>query len=278
MLRVIKRKELSRQGKVFELWQYLTRRANEHDQKIHKENIVSNVWSISQHKGNCLDKLQQIKSGSSKLEQKLQKQGRQILANTFCRLVKGNLYEAFDKWKCNIQLLKSKQVALQKLLTRATTSYQQLVLSTWNNWVHFADAAKRQSKYHKKLREREQLLQAKEFKRCNLGDEMKLSSDMKQLTYAENVEFMSKAQKSTALLRSQKDSMYSVSKIRIILQEWHRVASDSKTSIMKIEKFMDIQLLKKSLLEIKTVADTKSYVGNRRKILKKFVININRIK
>jgi hypothetical protein len=101
---------------------------------------------------------------------------------------------------------------------------------------------------------------------------------MKQLTYAENVEFMSKAQKSTALLRSQNDTMYSVSKIRIILQEWHRVASDSKTAIMKIEKFMDTQLLKKALFEIKTVADTKSYVGSRRKILKKFVININRIK
>lgn len=83
MMRVVKRKELSRQGKAFELWQYLTRRANEHDQKIHKENTASNVWSINQHKSNCLDKLQQIKSGSSKLEQKLQKQGRQILANTF---------------------------------------------------------------------------------------------------------------------------------------------------------------------------------------------------
>lgn len=163
-------------------------------------------------------------------------------------------------------------------MLRANTNYQQIVIASWNNWVHFTDSTKRQAKYLKKLREREHLLQAKDVKRCNLGDEMKLSTDLKQLAYTENLEFMAKAQKSVTLLRTQSDMMYSVSKIRIILQEWHRIASDSKNAVMRIEKLMDTQLLKKALLEIKNVADTKSYVGNRRKILKKFVINVSRIR
>lgn len=193
--KITKNNELRKQLYAFNVWQKIERRSYEHDCKIHKENMFSNVSSAGRLKNTYADKLNQIKLGSQKLELKLQKQGRHILGSNTYRLMDLSLKSIFETWRQNIKLKAEKQRLLKAITTKITTRNQQEIMTFWVNWVQYSDLNKGYTKLDKRLKERAQLIHTKDAKQKQLSLQNTSNYDKKQSVYFENSQYLSKAQK-----------------------------------------------------------------------------------
>ena len=60
-----------------------------------------------------------------------------------------------------------------------------------------------------------------------------------------------------------------MSKLRLIVEEWRNVASAKRRGFIKLERIINLKLIKSTLFLINSVSETRKYVTQRQNILYK---------
>jgi hypothetical protein len=267
ILSIFSHQEKNKISEVFESWTRITRKAYEHDQKILKENIKHTISSNEKVKAKITDHHCRIKEGTQNLENKFLSQSQSVLSNALVRLLTNSVDRAFHKWRKATVTRSLQSKSLSKLVNSLIISEYRSSFQIWQSFLHSASFSVHRSSLSLQLSHNSSLLSQQSTKLSIQTTQTSTLSTTISHLHSSSKSHSIFLQSFTNHLSHLASTSISTPKLYLHFHAWKHLTCHKKSTLNKFFKIIERKLCQKLLTGVKWVANTRTYVCKRRKVM-----------